>query len=101
MNSQTIDSITVDLNRVTRRDFRAYVETLTKATAEERDAATAELVGRVVTAWPFGDVTPAAYLDLGLLDAARVDTALNEAMELIGKKKSASSLTPPGDSTAA
>lgn len=102
MNAQTIDGITIDLNRATRRDFREYMAALKEAQAggdmDAGDAARAVFYGKIVTGWPFGDT---AYQDLGIIDAKRMDDAVNEAMEIIAKKKSEPSLTPPGASAGA
>lgn len=99
--AQTIDGITIDLNRVSRLTFREFLRQLTEVGENGGDDLTGDFIERVVTAWPFGtDITKDAYLNLGLLDSARVDAALNEAMEIISKKKSSSLPKQPESLTA-
>ncbi len=88
--AQTIDGFTIDLNRITRREFRdflARVETAGKSL--EGDVLTGDFMERVVIAWPFETlpITRDSYLGMGLEDSVRVDNALARAMENIGQKK--------------
>lgn len=90
--AQTIDGFTIDLNRVTRREFREFLRQLGEAgDTGGGDSVTGDFLERVMTAWPFGDVISLeAYLDLPLLDSKRVDDALTTALEIITKKNSTS-----------
>lgn len=96
---QTIDGIEIDLNRISRREFvrltNAIREALLGGDTPTRDELTGEMAALIVNKWPYEQpVSQDGYLSLGLLDSKTVDDALNEAMGIIGKKKSASSLTP-------
>lgn len=97
--AQTIDGITIDLNRVTRLMFREFIRQLGEVGENGGDELTGDFIERVVTAWPFeGEISKDAYLNLGLLDSKRVDDALQQAMEIITKKNSESSAKPPENS---
>ena len=99
--AQTIDGVTIDLNRVSRLTFREFLRRLTAAGDDGSDELTGDFLALVVTAWPFGtDITKDGYLALPLLDSMRVDNALNEAMEIISKKKSLLSPKQPENSAA-
>ena len=86
--TQTIDGITLDANRISRREFMRLTMAMDEApNVVLRDQLTAELATKIVTSWPFGDtITIDAYLDLGLMDSKRVDQALTQLMEDIAKK---------------
>lgn len=90
--AQTIDGVTIDLNRVSRFQFREFLRLLQEAETDfERDALTGEFYQQVITTWPFGEhISKAAYLDLPLLDSKRVDDAFTKATEIITKKNSTS-----------
>jgi len=82
--------IVVDLNQITRRQFREFRQALGMAgeDTEAREAALAEFYVQVITSWPYGDaITTEVYFDLGLLDAREVDEAVNNAINIIGEKK--------------
>lgn len=82
--------IIVDLNRVTRTEFRQFRKDL--AGIEDGDMDAREIVvsafyAKVVASWPFeAELTPESYLALGLLDASKVDQAVNEAVTAISEK---------------
>jgi hypothetical protein len=88
MAEQNINGITIDLNRITRREFRQWTKKLDATEDnEERDELTASLAAKVITRWPFGDITADTYLDLGMADSQTVDAALTEALTSVAKKK--------------
>jgi len=66
--------VNIDLNRLTYRDYRSYLENGGDAIP---------LLTKVVTAWGYpGDPQdPASYENLGLLDLLRVQAALREAIQ--------------------
>lgn len=81
-------NITLDLNKISRRQFREFVNSIQDAeSGEERDRLTGELLAKVVVTWPY-DVPPAEYYDLGVLDAQHVDDVLTDAFNIgNGQKK--------------
>ena len=88
MAEQNINGIIIDLNRISRREFRNWTKRLNGTEdGEEKDALTGELVQSIVTRWPFGDVSSDAYMDLGLGDSQMVDAAILSAMNEFGEKK--------------
>lgn len=88
MAEQNINGIVIDLNRITRREFRKWTKQLDATDDhEERDELTAKLAAQVITRWPYGDVSADGYLDLGMADSQLVDQALTEALSDISKKK--------------
>ena len=88
MAEQNINGITIDLNRITRREFRQWTKRLNQTEdGEERDELTAELAQKIVVRWPYGDVVADVYMDLGLGDSQTVDAAILSAMNDYGEKK--------------
>jgi hypothetical protein len=83
----------IDLNRITKREFRAYLNG--RDQAEDKDIYDAEnLYVKVIMVWPFPQkISVEGYQDLGLMDALRVDDAVSEAMTQLGQKKSAQPLS--------
>ena len=82
-------SIEIDLNRITRRQFRAYVNSLMAADdlTEDADLLTGDLVSQVVISWPYEQpITQDGYLDLGLQDSKDVDIALKDALGFVAEK---------------
>jgi len=80
--------IKIDLNKITRREFRAFTAALTEAkNGIATDELTADIVAKVITDWPYGDVTADAYLDMPLEQSLEVDQALSDAFEFVSKKK--------------
>lgn len=88
--SQTIDGITIDLNRISVRQF-ANLTAEMEAAAEDvnkRIELSGKLVSMIVTAWPFSQpITPDGYQDLGLLDSALVDGVIQQIGEILRQKK--------------
>jgi hypothetical protein len=89
--AQEIDGFTIDMNRISRREFRAFMARLEAASdkPEERDILSGDLVEMVVTVWPFDGIpiTREGYLDLGLEDGKRCDDAVTQAMDMLHQKK--------------
>lgn len=81
--------IKIDLNRITRREFRAFTAALSEAsTGIATDELTGDIVEKVVTAWPYDvPISAEAYLDLPLQASLEVDRALSDAFEFVAKKK--------------
>lgn len=78
--SNDVSKIKVDLNKITRREFRTYINKLDD-NGRMPDEAQAEFVVKVVTAWPYDNpITEDGYLDLPLGDALTVDKAINKAI---------------------
>jgi hypothetical protein len=73
-------TIEIDLNRLSYKDYRAFVEA--GPAADELG-----LLCQVVRAWPFaGDPGQrASYEALGLADFMRVQTALQKAIRALGR----------------
>lgn len=88
--SQTIDGVTIDLNRISVRQF-ANLTAEMEAAAEnvnKRIELSGKLVAMIVTAWPFEQpITPDGYQDLGLLDSALVDGVIQQIGEILRQKK--------------
>lgn len=82
------DGFTIDLNLISKRDFRFWFQG--RDTAPDKDLWDAEhLYVKVVVEWPFdAPISVEGYDDLGVLDAAKVDAAVSEHLIAIGKKKS-------------
>ena len=81
-------SIEIDLNRITRRDFRQFTDSMKDAEGLEQDKLTGEMIEKVVTKWPFDkEITADNYLDLPLGDSQIVDRALTNAFSELGEKK--------------
>lgn len=100
--AQTFDEITIDINRVTRREFNDFWRLVTQAGDGSEDELTGDFVERVVIHWPFEqDINRAGYMALGVLDMQQVDDALLQAIAIVVKKKSSLSLTPPENSNGA
>lgn len=104
--AQTIDGITIDANRISRRKFVELTSAIGQAAdsdnANLRDELTGELVEKIVTYWPFeAPISRDGYLDLGLLDSRQVDNAVMEFMQGLGQKKLDSPSKPPESSSAA
>lgn len=80
-------SIEVDLNRISRGDYAAWLSG--RESAEDRGLWDAEhLIAKVVQSWPFErPISLDGYLSLGLLDAQEVDDAVNAAVEMMLKKR--------------
>lgn len=86
--------IVVDLSRITKREMLAWRrERRAIIEDEELDAETLEefdfkqLYARVITAWPYGEITFKTYLDLAYTDSVLVDQAVTGAInELVEKK---------------
>lgn len=68
--------ITIDLNRLTYREYRQFIEAGTQADE-------IAVLAKVVTAWPYaGDPSdPASYDQLGMLDLLAVQKALRHAIQ--------------------
>jgi hypothetical protein len=83
----------IDLNRITKREFRDYLAG--REQAEDKDLYDAEkLYIKVIMAWPFQQkISVDGYQDLGLMDALRVDDAVSEAMTQLSQKKSGRQLS--------
>lgn len=82
-----LNGITLDLNRITRREFRRFLTDLSEADGEARDELTGQMVEKVVTTWPYNaPITQDGYLDLPLADSLAVDRALTEAMSYLSEK---------------
>jgi hypothetical protein len=100
--AQTFDEITIDINRVTRREFNEFWKLVTQAGDGSEDDLTGDFVEKVVTHWPFEQsINRAGYLALGVLDMQRVDDALLQAISIVIKKKSSLLLTLPENSNGA
>ena len=84
-------AILVDLNRVTRREFREFRAKLAKIKEEDidaRESIVADFYVKVISEWPYTDeITADNYLSLGLLDSQRVDEAVTEAVNALTEKK--------------
>ena len=81
--------IEIDLNRITRREFRGYINTLLAANenTDEADLLTGELIEKLVISWPFDNpITQDGYMDLGLQDSKSVDEALKTALGFVAEK---------------
>lgn len=74
--------IVVDLNRITRREYRRWLDELRGADdGEGRDILTGNLIEKVVTDWPFSQAINAdGYMSLGLADSQWVDRELTKAL---------------------
>lgn len=82
------NGIVIDLNKISKRDFRVWFNGRDDAT--DKDLWDAEhLYSKIIVKWPWHNpITAEGYDDLGTLDALSVDQAVSEALETIGKKKS-------------
>ena len=81
--------IDIDLNRITRRQFRGYVNALLAVdeTTDEADLLTGEIIERVVISWPYEQpISQDGYMDLGLQDSKNVDEALRDALGFVAEK---------------
>lgn len=80
--------IIIDLNRITRPQFRQFIARLTADnTPEDKDKITAEMAARVITEWPFSNpITEDGVMSLGLLDGKAVDDALSAAILELNSK---------------
>jgi hypothetical protein len=78
----------IDLNRITKREFRAYL--VGREEVEDKDLYDAEhLYVKVIMTWPFPQkISVEGYQDLGLMDALKVDDAVSGAMTQLAQKKS-------------
>jgi hypothetical protein len=78
----------IDLNRITKRQFRDYLAG--REQADNKDLYDAEyLYVHVIVKWPFDmPISLESYQDLGLMDALKVDNAVSEALTQLGQKKS-------------
>jgi hypothetical protein len=99
--AQTYDGITVDLNRITRAEYRRLMDDIFKAEGDEdaESALTGELAEKIITHWPFQpEINRAGYLALGIMDAKRVDAAMLQAIAEMqnGKGKKVLAADPPG-----
>jgi len=83
----------IDLNRITKREFHAYLAG--REQAENKDLYDAEhLYVKVIMRWPFQQtISVESYLDLGLAEAIEVDDAVSEALVQLTQKKSARPLS--------
>jgi hypothetical protein len=86
--SKNEKAFVIDLNRITKREFHAYLAG--RDQAENKDLYDAEnLYVKVIMIWPFpGKISVESYLDLGLEDAIKVDDAVSEALIQLTQKKS-------------
>ncbi len=84
--AQEINGIVFDLNRITRREFKRFMADMEAADPAEAEDLTGEFYERVIVSWPYGDVSAAVYLELGMMDAQTVDLAFQEAADYLGKK---------------
>jgi hypothetical protein len=78
----------IDLNRITKREFRDYLAG--RDEAKDKDLYDAEkLYVKVIMAWPFPQkINVEGYLNLGLTDAVKVDHAVSDVLIQLPKKKS-------------
>lgn len=78
----------IDLNRISKKEFRAYLAG--REQAEDKDIYDAEqLYVHVIMKWPFPQpVSVEGYQNLGLLDAMKVDETVGEALTQLSQKKS-------------
>lgn len=85
----TDQPIRVNLNLISRRQLNQYRSERRKLTdKDDKDVFDfVNLSSLVIVSWPYGDITLDTYLDLGAEDASRVDLAVSEALEQLGKKK--------------
>lgn len=81
------DEIIIDLNGISRADFRAWFQGREKA--QSPDAYDAEhLYPKIIVSWPWDEpITPEGYDRLGNLDAMRVDREVSAALEQMAQKK--------------
>ena len=82
-------NITIDLNRVTRAQFREFMARLIdpELNAEEKDRVTAELGEIVIVEWPYDKpITADGIMSLGLVDNKHVDEALTAAILELNSK---------------
>ena len=81
--------IKFDLNKINREYYYGWIDRVGEAkTRDELWNLTGEMLEKVCTDWPFGDVTTEVYKGLGVVDAKEVDDALTDAMADVNKKKS-------------
>jgi hypothetical protein len=84
-----VPKIEIDLNRVTRREFRGYINSLLAVDelTDEADLLTGEIISKVIISWPYEQpITQDGYMDLGLQDSKDVDVALKEALGFVAEK---------------
>jgi hypothetical protein len=100
-----VDGIVFDLNRITRKEYaRAMrqIQALIPPEAKEGDPdpelseedadkvqeLSGQLYAKVITAWPFSQpITTEVYLNLGMMDSARVDEAFTRLGKILEEKK--------------
>jgi hypothetical protein len=100
-----IDGIVFDLNRITRKEYARgmrQIQVLTPAETKEgepepelseQDAEkiqelSGQLYAQIITAWPFSQpLTVEGYLNLGMMDSARVDEAFTRLGQILQEKK--------------
>lgn len=81
--------ITIDLNKITRREFREFIRAIIEANefTEEADLLTGDLASKVITGWPYEQpITQEGYMELGLADSRNVDEALKKSLGLVAEK---------------
>lgn len=81
--------IVIDLNRITRREFREFIARLIDSDekTEEADLLTGELAEKVIISWNYEQpITQDGYMSLGLKDSQDVDKALRTELGLIAEK---------------
>ena len=83
-----MSEIKIDLNRVTRREFREYLVRVKEADGIKADELTGALIEKIVISWPYDQpITQEGYLNLGLRDSQEVDEFISGAMSNISEKK--------------
>ena len=88
-NIEAVPKIEIDLNRITRREFRGYVNALLAVDelTDGADLLTGELIEKVIISWPYDNpITQDGYMDLGLQDSKSVDEALKDALGFVAEK---------------
>lgn len=80
--------IVVDLNRITRREYRQFLDRLREEEGGlEKDILTGDLIEKVVVSWPFSQpISADGYMSLGLGDSQKVDQELTEALTAMSEK---------------
>jgi hypothetical protein len=80
-NIQADGRIRVDLNRATRRQFRAV-------TAGDDGMAGADFMAKVVVEWPYGsEISPDAFMRLGLADSKAVEATVIATLQDMATKR--------------
>lgn len=100
-----VDGIVFDMNRIIRKEYLRLIrqiQALTPPEAKEGEPEpelseedsdkiqelSGQLYAKIITAWPFSEpITAEGYINLGMMDSARVDEAFTQLSKILEEKK--------------